>query len=497
MNFHDIVKYFEAKSTDEFLNKVNSEYKQGKAYRYFTCEFVQEIFYHKISEISEYCVMKTKVTPSQRITQKYCIVWVILTKDKGEIPGGKIMNAYCQCTAGLLGLCNHIGGILFRIEAAVLQGLTHPSCTSTLAKWNVPKVKAKAEATKLMDSTFTKPRYKSKATHNQENSLNAKKDFLAFSPMSEKQIKYVHNGDKVRNDLFNFLGTTINDSCFYELQTCSRPSKTQRKVYTLPKTLHEIAESIIKDPLKDNIDVFIEAMKITNDEINNVAEATKQQSENPEWFKLKIGRITANNAKQCYTLHKTSLKKTDSCVKSIVSQIMHYESFIPTAALKYGLGMEIHAKEKYQSLHTKKHKEFKLKTVGLVIFKDYSFIAASPDSVVNCKCCEEDLLEIKSPYNIRHEKPSVQNLDYLELSHDGKPQLKRNHEYYFQIQTQLGVTERTYCDFFVYTSHGYYLERIKFDKIFWDEILDVLVKFWKKVIGPELLNRNIFLTHFA
>ena len=87
-------------------------------------------------------------------------------------------------------------------------------------------------------------------------------------------------------------------------------------------------------------------------------------------------------------------------------------------------------------------------------------------------------------------------MDYLELNHDGEPQLKRNHEYYFQIQTQLGVTARTYCDFFVYTSHGYFLERINFDKRFWDEILDVLVKFWKKVIGPELLNRNIFLKHF-
>ena len=79
--------------------------------------------------------------------------------------GGQIICAYCQCTAGLMGPRNHIA-ILFHIEVAILQGLIHPSWTSKLAKWNIPKLKTKAEAAKLKESIFTKPNYKKKVTHN-------------------------------------------------------------------------------------------------------------------------------------------------------------------------------------------------------------------------------------------------------------------------------------------------------------------------------------------
>ena len=43
------------------------------------------------------------------------------------------------CTAGILGTCNHVTGMLFRIENAVQTGLTTPSKTSALWTWNIPK----------------------------------------------------------------------------------------------------------------------------------------------------------------------------------------------------------------------------------------------------------------------------------------------------------------------------------------------------------------------
>ena len=50
-----------------------------------------------------------------------------------------------------------------------------------------------------------------------------------------------------------------------------------------------------------------------------------------------------------------------------------------------------------------------------MILKEHQLIAASPDYLVICKCCGDGLLEVKSPHSIRHEKPTVQNLDYLEV----------------------------------------------------------------------------------
>ena len=62
-----------------------------------------------------------------------------------------------------MALYNHIGIMLFRIEAEILQGLTHSSGTSILTKWNKPKLKAKAEAAKIRESVFTTLDYKKKA----------------------------------------------------------------------------------------------------------------------------------------------------------------------------------------------------------------------------------------------------------------------------------------------------------------------------------------------
>ena len=77
--------------------------------------------------------------------------------------------------------CAIILVVLFRIEASILQGLTHPSCRSILAKGNVLKLKTKAEAVKLKGWVFTKPNHKKKATHDQKkNPVEIKKIFLLF-----------------------------------------------------------------------------------------------------------------------------------------------------------------------------------------------------------------------------------------------------------------------------------------------------------------------------
>ena len=78
--------------------------------------------------------------------------------------------------------------------------MAHPTCTSILAKWNITKLKTKAEAVKLKESIFTKPYYKKKAIHHKEKSCRTKKHFLVFSPMSESQNEYAKDGKRVTNE---------------------------------------------------------------------------------------------------------------------------------------------------------------------------------------------------------------------------------------------------------------------------------------------------------
>ena len=62
-------------------------------------------------------------------------------KVESDSSGGEIKSAYCTCTAGHIESCNHVAGLLFRVQAAVLTGVAHPTCTSRLSEWNILKGK--------------------------------------------------------------------------------------------------------------------------------------------------------------------------------------------------------------------------------------------------------------------------------------------------------------------------------------------------------------------
>ena len=82
---------------------------------------------------------------------------------------------------------------------------------------------------------------------------------------------------------------------------------------------------------------------------------------------------------------------------------------------------------------------------GFVVCKDAPFLGASPDGkVIDAGCSEPyGLVEVKCPET----KYSVTPLDACSdpkfCSHEvaGIPQLKHDHDYYAQIQGQLGVTQ--------------------------------------------------------
>ena len=137
--FHNVI------SSEDLIHRLECEYKEGKAYRYFTDEFVKEVYFHTISPSSPFCIMKTKCTPSQRVSAKAYDVWAIIKKDTDEHPRGEVFSAYCSCAAGLLGSCNHVAGMLFRIEAAVITGITKPTCTSQLSEWVIPSKKTNVD----------------------------------------------------------------------------------------------------------------------------------------------------------------------------------------------------------------------------------------------------------------------------------------------------------------------------------------------------------------
>ncbi len=155
----------------------------------------------------------------------------------------------------------------------------------------------------------------------------------------------------------------------------------------------------------------------------------------------------------------------------------------------------------YQSLHcsTETHINFQVTATGLHISKEYPFIAASPDGIINCSCSPESpncnaqgkkgCLEVKNPFtsDAWATKPS----SCLIVQEDGMVKLNKGHQYYAQVQCQMFVTNTNYADFVVRTcakSSNIHIERINKDTQLVDNMITKCTIFFNKVIVSELYN---------
>ena len=75
---------------------------------------------------------------------------------------------------------------------------------------------------------------------------------------------------------------------------------------------------------------------------------------------------------------------------------------------------------------------------------------------------------------------------------DGTLELKHGHDYYYQIQQQLLVTERKYCDFVLFAENGpVSIEQIFRDKFVIADIVKFLTSFWIRMIAPEIFEMRV------
>lgn len=70
-------------------------YKTGKAYSYFKCDWLKEVYYSPINKSHTCCYLKADCLPSNRLGNPPHNVWVKIEKTSGEIVAG-----YCSCVAG-------------------------------------------------------------------------------------------------------------------------------------------------------------------------------------------------------------------------------------------------------------------------------------------------------------------------------------------------------------------------------------------------------------
>ena len=257
-------------------------------------------------------------------------------------------------------------------------------------------------------------------------------------------------------------------------------------VQSLPKPLTELYHEryrLLKaeDLQRKAIEIFM-SISISPTECDAIETATQLQRDSEVWEAQRRGRITASSFHDVYALRDTT------STKSLCKRLLMPKSLSHIAAVKWGIDNEDEARQQYTQEMSSSHGNFCCKPSGLVVNPLYPHLGASPDGIISCSCCGTGLLEIKCPYAGCDSHPdSLRSKKRSFLNSQG---LVRSHKYYTQIQGQLLICNKLFCDFVVWTTKGLISERIYVDIRFTEKLSKKLTDFYIDTFLPEILTHK-------
>ena len=172
----------------------------------------------------------------------------------------------------------------------------------------------------------------------------------------------------------------------------------------------------------------------------------------------------------------------------MVLSIIRQRTFF-SEAVQYGIDNEQAALKEYVAYQRSHgHSCLAVSPSGFFASPEYPFLGATPDGAVyDPSDITNPLVFLKYNVHIRQDPSEACNDGSFCCYMDSKtstPTLKRSHSYYCQIQGQMAIGERPWCDFVVYTKKGIHIE---FNEAFWkDELLPKLRCFYYNCVAPEL-----------
>ena len=395
--------------------------------------------------------------------------------------------------AGLNEVCTHVAAVLFYLEAAArINGQT--TVTQQKCQWAIPAFQKKIPYLKVEDIDF----YSAKGKRRKLSNIDEESNVPGLSPTpessSEKDVSTPSSSEvAVFCSKLSHCGTKpALLSLLPEYASHYIPSQ---QTSAFPRPLQDLFEPQFLQLDYANLCKHAETIKleVTSQNVTTVEQATRGQSTSKMWFKYRSGRITASKMKR--------VCRTDSSSPSqrLLKEVCYPEVFHFTApATQWGLKQEKQARAVYGEYASKRHDDFTISNSGLFLNSKWVFLGASPDGLVSCSCCGNGVLEVKCPYTLRHSTienyAKDPNSCLSVLKETGDVQLDRDHEYFFQVQTQMYVCEVDYCDFVVCTFPPDVMPQISVirilpDLVFWDSCVDASLAFFKSGVLPELLGR--------
>ena len=254
-------------------------------------------------------------------------------------------------------------------------------------------------------------------------------------------------------------------------------------------------DTILPDVTDDVSPEFLQELKmgyyqtkvvVTKDEAEKIERSTREQASSEVWKSERRKRLTASKVAAIAKMRKTT--KRSKKVQELL-----YSTFRGNEATQYGMQMEDITQKDYISYHqhTGNH-SLTVQKCGLFVSPATPWLAASPDGLVYDPVNAVQpfgLVEFKNPHSARAktlDEACDSTTFCLEKEERGAYKLKKRHDYHYQIQCQLYCTNREWCDFVMRTDRVLHIERIYRDRVWWDEQLLKLEKFYFNALLPEL-----------
>ena len=401
---------------------------------------------------------------------------------------GDVLSAHCNCMAGLGESCSHIGAILFFVDATV-RIRDSKTVTEEKAYWMLPASLKSVPYAEMVDINFTsldtlKRKFDDKLKKNNETSsepfVDKKKQSCLekYKGPSQKQVDIFYKELSLCNSKPAILSIIPPyDDIYIPKQLITN---------LLPKMLSDIYDTkLLKNSYLELCQHCenIEFSQVTEEQQIAVEELTRKQALSKNWFLYRAGRFTASNV---YSIMHCNQNKKTSLINKICYSVSNSFS---TQATNYGNVREKKALSIYTDSVSAHHENWKISNCGLFLSTEHFYMGASPDAVVYCSCCGDGCIEIKCPFKHKDDfifEAVEKNKKFCLQNIDGVTKLSRNHPYYYQIQTQINLCKKKYCDFFIYTEKDYHIERIFPDIKLWEDIIKECEIKFKHLILPEL-----------
>ena len=256
--------------------------------------------------------------------------------------------------AGMGQSCNHVAAAMYRIKAAVRNGLTNPSCTSTADQWfsnhkdNRPM--------KVKDMKFRREYF----------CQRGKGKLLLVTTPKEKYNPLSEQGNMKMLTLIDF-SESLRGVCSKNILFSAFPKPdvdfisdfVTQQVDEVPDNLSSVYDWISKSRNVEGSfsNLFVD---MTKEKMSKIELLTTGQNNNKLWYNYRKGFITASKAHSVFAKMNKVLKSAGGCVNiwSLCQNISGLFLDNPDlSSLIYGRTMEMEAANDFFQLMKKKHKK--------------------------------------------------------------------------------------------------------------------------------------------